>query len=291
MKKKIMSLCLIVCLLAVAVIGGTLAYFTDTDDATNEFTVGNVNIELYESQYHRGSPTGPLSITGQPAELSDDAIVAGDEAYRDTYLPEQKLLPMNLSNQNSQEAWEACAVGKNAYVKNEGNSDAYVRVRYLVPEAVAHYLDIHCVGTQYVSYADGVYTDVKGIEYELNNEDGFEPILPMNFQFGANFADNAKGNKVIRDGEEYYYCDFIYAEKLTPNEMTKYSPISKVYLLPTVTQHDITALQLDEAHFDVLVEVDAIQADGFADAVAAFAAFDAEASVSVYENGTAIQKQ
>lgn len=49
MKKKIIALCLIVALAATAVIGGTLAYFTDTDEATNTFTMGNVQIDLQET--------------------------------------------------------------------------------------------------------------------------------------------------------------------------------------------------------------------------------------------------
>ena len=49
MKKKIIALCLIVALAATAVIGGTLAYFTDTDEATNTFTMGNVQIDLKET--------------------------------------------------------------------------------------------------------------------------------------------------------------------------------------------------------------------------------------------------
>ena len=48
MKKKILALCLVVALAATAVIGGTLAYFTDTDTETNTFTVGNVKIDLVE---------------------------------------------------------------------------------------------------------------------------------------------------------------------------------------------------------------------------------------------------
>ena len=48
MKKKILSLCLVVALAATAVIGGTLAYFTDTDNETNVFTTGNVEIDLIE---------------------------------------------------------------------------------------------------------------------------------------------------------------------------------------------------------------------------------------------------
>ena len=49
MKKKILALCLVVALAATAVIGGTLAYFTDTDEETNTFTIGNVDIDLQET--------------------------------------------------------------------------------------------------------------------------------------------------------------------------------------------------------------------------------------------------
>lgn len=50
MKKKIVTLCLVAAL-AVTAIGGTLAYFTDTEEATNTFTVGNVDIELKEDNW------------------------------------------------------------------------------------------------------------------------------------------------------------------------------------------------------------------------------------------------
>lgn len=49
MKKKILAACLVVCLLATAVIGTTLAYFTDTKEVTNTFTVGKVSITLDET--------------------------------------------------------------------------------------------------------------------------------------------------------------------------------------------------------------------------------------------------
>ena len=48
MKKKIITLCLVIALLSVAVIGGTLAYFTDEEQARNEFAIGKVEIDLYE---------------------------------------------------------------------------------------------------------------------------------------------------------------------------------------------------------------------------------------------------
>ena len=48
MKKKIVSLALAVCLIAIAAVG-TLAYFTDTDKAENVFTTGKVDITLNET--------------------------------------------------------------------------------------------------------------------------------------------------------------------------------------------------------------------------------------------------
>lgn len=48
MKKKVTAIALAVCILAVAVIGATMAYFTDTDSKTNTFTFGGVDIELTE---------------------------------------------------------------------------------------------------------------------------------------------------------------------------------------------------------------------------------------------------
>ncbi len=48
--KKIIALCLVVILAATAVIGGTLAYFTDgTEEVKNTFSVGNVTIDLDEA--------------------------------------------------------------------------------------------------------------------------------------------------------------------------------------------------------------------------------------------------
>ena len=48
MKKKVVATCATVALAAVALGGATLAYFTDTEQATNVMTVGNVSINLKE---------------------------------------------------------------------------------------------------------------------------------------------------------------------------------------------------------------------------------------------------
>ena len=74
MKKKITAIALVVCLVAVAVVGGSLAYFTDKADATNTFTVGNVDITLTEPNWEgSGSQDAPEVYPGEP--LAKDPTV------------------------------------------------------------------------------------------------------------------------------------------------------------------------------------------------------------------------
>lgn len=74
MKKKIIALCLIVALAATAVIGGTLAYFTDKDAATNTFTVGNVDITLTEPNWDKTGKDEAITVyPGEP--LAKDPTV------------------------------------------------------------------------------------------------------------------------------------------------------------------------------------------------------------------------
>lgn len=50
MKKKILAIVLCVAMLAIAIVGGTMAYFTDTHAQTNTFVAGNVGITLDEAK-------------------------------------------------------------------------------------------------------------------------------------------------------------------------------------------------------------------------------------------------
>lgn len=100
MKKKIFAMSLIAVLAAVAVIGTTLAYFTDTDAKSNVFVSGNVEIELIEN--------------------------FGDN---DADTPE-KLLP---STGSAQAGTLQNGIVKEVSVKNTGSEVAYVRVHIAIP--------------------------------------------------------------------------------------------------------------------------------------------------------------
>lgn len=95
-KKKILTLALVIALLAIAVVGGSLAWFTAEDEVKNEFTVGSIDIELVEN-----------------------------------FEEPDKMLPIvNIQNPEA----DANFINKDVYVKNTGKNDAYVQVLIAVPQ-------------------------------------------------------------------------------------------------------------------------------------------------------------
>lgn len=92
MKKKITAAALVLALLAITVIGGTMAYFTDTKDVTNTFTMGNVKITLEEDKWD--ADADHALIPGKVYEKNPTVANVGSE---DAYL----FLDVNLNKFNS----------------------------------------------------------------------------------------------------------------------------------------------------------------------------------------------
>lgn len=76
MKKKIVSLALAVCLIAIAAVG-TLAYFTDKDAKTNTFTTGKVDITLNETFNEQTAKLLPGKDIAKIVNVTNNA----EEAY------------------------------------------------------------------------------------------------------------------------------------------------------------------------------------------------------------------
>lgn len=102
-KKKVVTVCLVVALMVTAAIGGSLAYFTDTDKADNTFVTGNVAIDLLEN-FGDNDPKSP-----------------------------EKLLPATGSAQNGT---LKNGITKEVSVENTGSEDAYVRVHIAIPSVL-----------------------------------------------------------------------------------------------------------------------------------------------------------
>lgn len=81
MKKKIVAMCLVVALAVVAIGGATLAYFTDKDQVVNTFTIGDVDIDLYEYTDYNGDGVRDTDKKFQEHIYYSD-IMPGDEMVK-----------------------------------------------------------------------------------------------------------------------------------------------------------------------------------------------------------------
>ena len=273
MKKKILLVGLLVVLVAAISVGLTVAYLTSTDEATNTFTMGDVKIDLIESTYHREGndnsgdtsipdPTNAASgmkyVTDGHLAFTNDEIKANAENYAD-YIAERgdKLVP----GRN---------VAKCPYVINTGKTDAYIRIRVLVPSAA---------NNDFVAVTDG------GV---ITNQWTSTSMISGEFLKDENKTYTWDNAPVINKGvtvNDKTYDEYVFVRKdaLKAGAMTEWNVWNFIGIAATATNADIQKaigagaiyLNADGIYtFDVLVQADAIQAEGFADATAAFAAFD-----------------
>ena len=271
MKKKLTVIFLCVALAAIAIVGASLAYFTDTKSATNTFTVGNVKINLIESRYHRAGNdnAGDTSVPDPTTKaagmefvpdgwtvFTDDEIKADAETYANDYLAVKGKNMVPGRN-----------VVKCPYVVNTGANDAYIRIRVMIPSAanndfVRNVKDGGVITNQWCSTAfiNGEFIDGKGGGW--NNA----PAIERN---------------VEKDGMKYDVYTFTRSEPLAAGKMTEWNVWNYIGIDKTATSADIQkAIEAgaitatgDTMTLNVLVEADAIQSEGFADAAAAWAAF------------------
>ena len=103
-------------MVAILAIGGTLAYFTDTDSATNTFTVGGVKIDLIEQQVNK------------------------DGTALEAFKQDQVLMPIVGSAQGEKDKYgqpvAANYIDKMVTIKNTGTSAAWVRAYFAIPSAL-----------------------------------------------------------------------------------------------------------------------------------------------------------
>ena len=245
MKKKILALCLVVALAATAIVGGTLAYFTDTADATNTFTAGGVKIDLIEQQRN----------------ATHDALVP--------FTNGKNLMPIVGSAQGEQQTVGGVKlptaknyVDKIMTIKNTGVSDAYVRIFVAVPTALqngqtpnAPRYDVLHWNFNGDSCADGQWTDeivvanptaIKGVDYKI---------------YSRTYTTALKANEVTATPA---YIGFYLDKTVDMNAEGKYTVDWGKG--PEVINYDLSK------GVEIPVFAQAIQADGFDSAAAAFAA-------------------
>lgn len=117
-KKKILVLAMSLAMVAILAVGGSLAYFTDTDNATNTFAVGNVTIDLIEKE--RGEKEGKVVLVDFNQNKKLYPIVGSAQGEKDELgLPKAKNY-----------------VDKVVTVENTGSEAAYIRAYFAIPSAL-----------------------------------------------------------------------------------------------------------------------------------------------------------
>lgn len=111
MKKKIVVASLVIALLAIAV-GGSLAWFIDSDEATNVFTVGSVDIEQNEDFVQESQL---LPVVGEDPTDADDnyikkAVTVKNTGINAAYVQTYVAVPAVLDNNGILKLYDAnCA--------------------------------------------------------------------------------------------------------------------------------------------------------------------------------------
>ena len=254
MKKKLTATFLCIALMAIAIVGASMAYFTDTKEATNTFTVGNVKIKLLESSLHREN-AGIANGQTSSSELWSDVAKKGSgntSKYKagDTFYTDEQI-EANAETYTCEniQLIPGRSYHKMPYVKNVGNNDAYIRIRVMIPAD----LDTAVLNSS-------MYTS------SAINKNEFTKAFD---QTGS----------VERDSIKYNVYTFTRIDPLAPGEMTYWNVWGTIHMDTTVTSAQSEALfgengTYPNGVFPVLVEADAIQSEGFADAAAAWVAFD-----------------
>lgn len=248
MKKKITALCLCVALLAVAVVGASLAYFTDTDNATNTFTVGNVAIDLIEQER---DGNGGLKAFENGKKLSP--IVGSAQGEKDDYgMPTAKNY-----------------VDKMVTIQNTGSEAAYIRAYFAIPAALDDGYETFNAGLNTLHFnfgnkvVNGVISSTEGVEWQWTHGSKW------------NYFETTIGNIKYN----VYYAD--YYKALDPNATTE-QLVQGVYLDKSFDMKDGKAyafgkeLTVDEGwnwnEISCPVFAVACQADGFDNAADAITA-------------------
>lgn len=175
MKKKILALSMCIALAAIAIVGASLAYFTDTKSATNTFTVGNVKIDLIEQQ--RG------------------------ENGLEPFEQNKKLYPIVGSAQGEKDALGMPTaknyVDKMVTIENTGSEKAYIRAYFAIPSALDDGYETFNAGLNVLHFnfgnkvVNGAISSTEGVEWIWTHGDKwnyFETTID-NIKYNVYYAD------------------------------------------------------------------------------------------------------
>jgi len=256
MKKKIMSLCLVVALGAIAVIGGTLAYFTDSDADVNVMTAGNVKIVQDEWQSNDDNTGFEKYENGKalfPYTGKTDASGIASEYNAQLYYPDADG---NLKN-GGKYAFSAKnnAIDKIVTVKNTGTLPAYIRTLFafeIARDKDGNAINPAADGVDQLNYSMMGLSNFKWTD-AIITIDGVEFVVGE-FYYGYNKVDE-KASSLAAGKTSYPSLLQVYLNSKVGNEwydnFGQYYNIIAVSQATQMTGFDSAEQALDTAFADV----------------------------------------
>lgn len=240
-KALLLTLCAV--LLVTASVLGTLAFLTSTDEVKNTFTVGSVKIALDEAK---------VTTDGMPVEGA--ARVQANEYH---------LLPGHTYTKDP-----------TVTVKN-GSESAYVRLKVTFNNAA----DIIALCTD-PEYADdgptgveNAYPLIRMVNFVEANAAKWDGIIPDNMVDTEKMLADKKYFVANTTDDTLTYYFYYNTTVAAPDGDMKLETLFDAVTVPDwVTGEQLAKLN----DFKITVVAEAIQADGFTNADAAWAAFDAQ---------------
>mgnify|MGYP002795392240 CR=1 FL=1 len=250
-KALLMSLCAV--LLVAASVLGTMAYLTDSKDVKNTFTVGNVSIKLDEAKVNADGK----AIDKEGNVVTD--LAKAERVAENSY----KLLPGHEYTKDP------------TVTVNTPSVESYVRMKVTFNKASA--LIAMCTDPEYAedgpTGVENAYPLIRMVNFVEANAAKWDGIIPDNMEeTGDMLASNKyfvadKTNNTLT--YYFYYKETVAAIDADVKLATLFDSI-KVPAWATGDQ--LKALQ----GFEINVVAEAIQADGFENADAAWVAFAAQ---------------
>ena len=238
-KALLLTLCAV--LLVTASVLGPLAFLTSTDGVENTFTVGSVNITLDEAK---------VKTDGTPVEGA--ARVKANEYH---------LLPGHTYTKDP------------TVTVKDGSESAYVRLKVTFNNAAN--IIAMCTDPEYAddgpTGVENAFPLIRMVNFVEANAAKWDGVIPDNMVDTEEMLDNSKYFQKTGDTLTYYF--YYETPVAAPDGDVKLETLFDAVTVPEWVKGDQLAKLND---FKITVVAEAIQADGFTNADAAWAAFDAQ---------------
>lgn len=237
-KKIVLALSLVLALGATLMVGGSLAWFTDTDEAVNTFTMGGVEIKQFET-----NEDGSQFTSNQP------------------------LIPVGSNNTPTD---DPNFIHKIVSVKNVGTSKAYVQTYIAVPAALDNGLlkwdvnlaDDHWKAVDGDAAVDGIQP-VGTADYDLDNN-GSKEANALNvylYRYTAALEKDMTTTTLLNG----VYIDQAADMKAHHDDADHPEEVTSAYFVwngSELTDYNLNTIK----KLTVLVATQGVQAEGFTDA-------------------------